>query len=798
MKENIQVGLCGFPFGISLSLKPLIDYWQNAKDKGSKSEKIMAETILKKIAKAPELLEPIRDEKLIEKHRDLVDMMMTAIFPPATTEDEIGAAITPYDKFTPFATTKFKEVFGESWSKSKNKKELTEVEEDMIYRKTLHAYIMIFKEFYGIELPLDKTIVLNLPNPQTGLDRHYKLEINMKFSTINLRSNPKELSDEQIEELVQNSHKLDLWMKYLPPEHFEFSGFAIFKFNDVTTPEILSQLKYDLLDKESLVVKEKFEVLQHKLRSLFGIPKLRLGVAGYDAQRAAFISFGKASNSLTLGQTEHNAACSRGLGLYDCMVNKGEACIMNDLNDHVEESPFWQNLVTIAGIQNLIMAPLHYEGEFIGMLELGASAPGQLSSSYLLQIKDIIPLFSMALKRNSEERASNVDAVIKKQYTAIHPSVEWRFEQAATRYLEQRERKEIPEPEQIVFSNVYPLYAAIDVRGSSTERNKAIQADLIEHLTMTKSIIEKALTYNPLPIFNGIRYKIEKHIQNIEEGLFSGDEMGVIEFLQNEIKPCFETLEEVMPAQISADLDEYRAKVDPHLKVVYNKRKEFEDSLTQINEMVSEYIENQEEVAQKMFPHYFEKYKTDGVEYNIYIGQSITNAKKFNNMYLKNIRLWQLQNTIEVARKTHALIPELPLPLSTTQLILVHSNPLSVRFRLDERQFDVDGAYNIRYEIVKKRIDKALIRNTNERLTQPEKVAIVYSQNKDAEEYMEYLEYLQSTGDIIGEIENVELEPLQGVQGLRALRVSVNLEKSAELPSGINEIQEPITYAKAV
>ena len=50
----------------------------------------------------------------------------------------------------------------------------------------------------------------------------------------------------------------------------------------------------------------------------------------------------------------------------------------------------------------------------------------------------------------------------------------------------------------------------------------------------------------------------------------------------------------------------------------------------------------------------------------------------------------------------------LPVPLETTHLILVHHAPLSIRFRFDEKRFDVDGAYNVRYEIVKKRIDKAL------------------------------------------------------------------------------------------
>ena len=70
-------------------------------------------------------------------------------------------------------------------------------------------------------------------------------------------------------------------------------------------------------------------------------------------------------------------------------------------------------------------------------------------------------------------------------------------------------------------------------------------------------------------------------------------------------------------------IQEYENALDPELKIIYDKRKEFEQSLTKINEKVSTYLDIEEARAQKMFPHYFEKYKTDGVEYNIYLGASL-------------------------------------------------------------------------------------------------------------------------------------------------------------------------------
>jgi hypothetical protein len=147
-------------------------------------------------------------------------------------------------------------------------------------------------------------------------------------------------------------------------------------------------------------------------------------------------------------------------------------------------------------------------------------------------------------------------------------------------------------------------------------------------------------------------------------------------------------------------------------------------------------------------------------------------------MYLQNLRLWQLSSMAEVARITHRLLPSLKVPLQTTQLILVHSQPISIGFRKDERRFDVEGAYNIRYEITKKRLDKVHVEGTSERLTQPGKIAIVYSNPREAQEYNEYIGYLQSKNLLKPGIENLELEELQGVRGLKAMRVEINMEES--------------------
>ena len=52
-------------------------------------------------------------------------------------------------------------------------------------------------------------------------------------------------------------------------------------------------------------------------------------------------------------------------------------------------------------------------------------------------------------------------------------------------------------------------------------------------------------------------------------------------------------------------------------------------------------------------------------------------------------------------------------------------------------------------------------------------IAIVYSQAKEADEYMRYIDFLLAAGYLTGEAEQLDLEDLQGVIGLKALRVKV-------------------------
>jgi hypothetical protein len=268
-------------------------------------------------------------------------------------------------------------------------------------------------------------------------------------------------------------------------------------------------------------------------------------------------------------------------------------------------------------------------------------------------------------------------------------------------------------------------------------------------------------------------------LAKINVGLASGDESNVLEFLKSEINPLVDHF--AGEKEFEKLITRYRHHLDPVFGVVYKRRKAFEESLGLINKTISSLLDESQVSAQNMFPHYFEKYQTDGIEFTLYVGSSLTKDKKFDPFYLKNFRLWQLVLMTEIDKRIDLLKPKLKNDLDITQLLLVHDQPLSIRFRPDEKQFDVDGAYDIRYEIVKKRIDKAHIKNTGERLTQPGKIAIVYNQVKMEEEYKRYFDFLKAKNLIIGKVEMLELEELPGATGLKAMRIEIARNKSLPL-----------------
>ena len=761
-----------FPFGTRLSLAHLIDFWERQDEDPSSLHAPLARVIVEKLEEAPELRGIIDDRSLLQTHGELIDLMMTAMVPAGRRDDYYAAAIEPFNTLPFYESPAWRRL---GLGDAKRFQERINIPPDQfVFAKLMWAYEFLLGKWLGVEANLQYALVMTVHDEDVGLDRHFSLGPDPRFVSVRLVRDLDKPSSEDIARLLAEPTNLDLWTEVLPPDAFEFDGMTMITAVDVTPHEVISRLKNDLIEKDSMASPEKIDRLRHRIRNLLGCPELSLGLIAFDrrADVEAIEGARAVGRSLLLCDECAPICPNRANSHYAGVFQGTDPVIVQDLKRSRIRTGYEHHLRQ-HGHRSLLLYPLHVGDQLVGLMELASPKPGDLNAFNARRLLDVVPLFATTLKRNLDEVEDRVQAVIKRRYTAIHSAVEWCFREAALSYLVQKEPGEVsPELEQIVFHDVYPLYGLVDMRNSSRIRNEAIRADLSDQLKLALDVINAAGQIRPLPALEEVGYLLARHLDRIESELRSADESGILELLRRDVEPLFGQLE-TYGSDVAERVAAYRGALDGDLNIVYRRRKDFEESVAALNEAISMTLDAEEERAQAMFPHFFEKFRTDGVDHSIYVGPALHEDGLFDELYLRNLRIWQLMTTCRIEWELARVKTDMPVSLDATHLILVQHQPLSIRFRVDEKRFDVDGAYDIRYEIVKKRIDKARIRGTSERVTQPGQLAIVYSTASEAAEYRRYVEFLQSKGYFGPGLEELELEDLPGISGLKALRVAI-------------------------
>ena len=762
-----------FPFSSSLSLQRLAAFWEDAGADGQ-TWSPFAHIVAEQIASAPDLLADDLNPALLRNHADLVDLMLSAVFPRAHWEETVAAVMPIFGTEVLYATPTCERLglFDAEVHRRMNL-DLGGFE----FGRTMMAYYLLLEDCYGVRVPYDMPLVLRLEDEETGLDRYFKLDVDRRFAWVDTNGPCPPLSDDDLARLIAAPIDRELWQRLLPPERFTLRGFGVVSAVDVTDQQVLSALKDDLLQPGAMTSEPSVALLENRLRSLLRCPSARFGLicledgelADDGARDPAVRRVRTVGQSLLLSTGEAPFCPNRGASIYARALEQRYPVVVPDLAVH-EPQTGYESYLLAEGYRSVMVAPLRVGSRTVGLLEMASPDAGAINAFNTMKVDEVAGIFATAMRRTLDERRDHVQAVIKSQCTAIHPVVEWRFREAALRFLDADDAGQQMEP--IVFPDVVPLYGLSDIRRSSSRRNEAIAEDLVEQLSLAFAVIVEASSYRSLPGLDEIGFRLQRLIEEVEVGLSTEHEVSVVEFLQRDVESLFDHIERYGP-RVGDRVAAYRAALDPRLGMRYEARKRYEAAVTKINETIACHLERQEAYAQALVPHYFEKYKTDGVEYTIYAGDALLESGEVDPLALRNLRLWQLMTTCSTAWALDRIAPDLPMPLETAHLILVQSTPLAIRFRYDEKQFDVDGAYNTRYEIVKKRIDKATIAGTEERLTQPGHLAIVLSHQRDLAEYRTYLDYLRAAGYVSGSIETLTLEPMPGVQGLHALRIPI-------------------------
>jgi hypothetical protein len=756
---------------ITLSFNGFIQYMQQRVADEKTMKHNLFEFVLNKFLNNPNIKDELQVEDM-EQFKEELELIYTVMQPPISNEQETVWALckplTPVIFYGTDALYKFLVNETDQCLKCSFTQSISD--EEMLKNKMKHVYAFIFEKFYHFTTISKPSMVYSIVDDATKLTKYFSVEIDTRFVEVTAKQ---PLPNFDINTLAHHadSNELD-WEnipKQLPLSMFSFKGFSIISIKDVTAEQAMENIKSFILhrhgngDYHNKVV-EALKTLTNSADIGFGmLPVIRVNdqlvitdeSSQYSVMLDAIVNKGNAKEFLVL--TENYLSQPRVI-LYDVVPTNGQNVYMDYLLQ--------------AGVVTYALVPIYYNNHVAGILEVYTRKKGALNLDLLSKLEPTIPLLAQLMQNAIDDFDMQVENVIKEKFTSLQPSVQWKFNEVAWQYIHNNRLPNSKKPiDNIVFKNVHPLYGAVDIRNSTIERNEALVADFRYLLKLLQSILGAIKQKVGIALADEMIFKCNKWLNGIGDMLVDDDHLRINDFLEQDIAPFLQHFRE--EAGLEPIINQYFNAIDEEKGEAFHNRRVLENSMQTINNAINQYLEMFRDEIQNSYPCYFEKFRTDGVEYDIYIGQSIVPAKPFNQLYLKNIRLWQLSSMAAIAKITHALLPQLPRELHTTQLIFVRSATIDIGFRNDERKFDVEGTYNIRYQIIKKRIDKVHVKNTRERLTQPGKIALVYFNKREAEEYREYISYLQEQGMLENDLEHLELEDLQGVSGLKALRVGV-------------------------
>ncbi len=734
--------------------------------------------VLEKIRSYPELATGVPAAEM-HRYEDVLELVSSIVFPLTEDENQVLFGLTNgFSSEVFYASNAFYKLF-ENRPDPKNEDQLMLSKEKSLKLHQQMQYDFILQKVYGLELPQKNEMVRSYFNPVTGLYQSYRVNIDSRFVDVKLKTKEKEstVNGNSLNACFQCTNTFAEVEKLVPLNNFTASGFSILTLTDITVRQAIDELSKAIISIDKENATGDFLHITRLLQTMLGNSSYQFGIMPFfTVNNRAALLYENFPYSLLVKASWDAGIPKPVFARYINHYIKDPQYVMYEAGDKktILAKPL-QDALKKAGIHYYMLAPVYFNGILVGILETAAPKEAPvLNDLQFAKLKPAIPYISQLLKLIIDKFNLSLDTIIKDKFTVIQPSVQWKFNEVAWHYFRSHDIEHKTNAlEKISFKNVYPLYGAVDIRNSTIERNKALREDLQAQLRLLQDLLYH-LIENGVDGAASLAESCTLWMDKMNNYVSVEEELQFNEFLFTKVHPILSSLNE--HEKHTEKISDYFNAIDEQSGAVFIKRRQLENSIRSLNKSIGKYFDVFKEELQQYYPSYFEKFRTDGTEYDIYIGQSIAPKISFSIKDVERLRFWQVESMAAIAKLTNDLLPQLEHPLLTTQLIFVNPRTIDISYRNDERRFDVEGAYNIRYHIVKKRIDKVNLLNTLERLTQPGKIAIVYFNERDAEEFKGYIHQLQEKGILLNDLEQLELEELQGVAGLKALRVGVNLK----------------------
>lgn len=759
-----------------LHFEPFFRYLESFTESGISSDDMIPLFALERIKEIESVSGKLCKHNL-SAYKDILQLIYSLSVSLIDTDPKrYWALATPLAEETFYGT----DAFFDLW---KNRLEEQDIPGQMQDEKTLSnqeklIYALILERLYGLPAKENNTIVYHHLNEKGEIIDYYDLTIDFKFVDIKQK---KELPQFDLRNLSKNTNDASLFnwdhvINAIKLEDFELSGFTILTVKKSSLEHTINRIQSILLDLATynyhLFLSDVEKIITPILKStdtifsLFPLFQLN-GLPFFDysiTNKSILISEAHASNSYTnINPQVANYLKHPHLIFY------------NTLDAIKNTTSIFDERIKESGVKTYLCIPLIHNHALSGIMEVYSHRLDQLDNETIQSLRALVPLLSQLSYDITAEFKKRIDEIIINRFTTIQPAVQWKFNHIAAQYIQELENDEQnAHIKPVIFEEVYPLYGAIDVKDSTVIRNASILKDFGFKVKQLALLIDELSRDGKHQLIIDFSKRVDQITLSLDQISFDESMVKIIEFFRKDVQPFIEAARREFSRK-HAIIEHYAKHFFTNRETGEFYRNEFETSLWKINQIISKELNHFNSFIQGNYPSYFQKFRTDGIEYDIYIGESITPQQTFSKEFINIFRRQQIISMARIALKAHHAKQDLPIPLETTQLIFINPHSIDISFREDERRFDVEGSLNIRYEIIKKRIDKIRVKRTKERLTQVNKIAIVYLSDEVLEDLNLSIQAIYDMGIIESTIEHLKLEDVQGIVGLKAIRLTVNL-----------------------
>jgi hypothetical protein len=605
------------PFLVQLSFDHVIDELEMVAAGDSGERAAEARELLAQVSIHPELRNGIHEEQQVWDNAELIKRLMIDYFPDVLSKNEIKAIALPYRKVIFNHTERFKSILAAA-----GKDFEINIRDFDAHQSYVLSCCIILNEFYGTHLDFGKPLFYDIPMAN-GIIKHYRILYNADYLDILPTERALPITQEDIDLLLDNYDNLEMWKERFPKESWILKGFSLMTLIDVTVENAVSILKEQLLVLNSGDFQQRIESI---FRSIYRIPDIRIGFTIFNQQRGVFkvADFGHRMKSFILRDGEES--CSEDvlcINSFQSLIQEKEFFAISDAEAFKASNPESQlaDLLLSQGIQSFILAPVVKNGVLLGVLELVSPRVKELNSITANKLEVVMPFLTESIDRLISELQNHIQAFIQEKYTTIHPSVYWKFKEEAEHAISAgNEGREI-ELKEIVFPEVYPLYGQIDIKESSEARNLSVQKDLKNQLDTLRNVLNEVAQLSEYESFLEEELQLKAFLSDLVMPLKANTEQQIHNYVVNKVHHYLRQLTDV---NLKPVIDRYFLEDQKENGSFHLYRRKYETTIAAINEKMAAIIDSRQIEAQGIFPHYYERFKTDGVEHNLYLPVSIS------------------------------------------------------------------------------------------------------------------------------------------------------------------------------